>query len=243
MHDFTAIEQEVTPVRILGISGSPRKGTTDYLTQIALEEAAKVPGVEVDFLPLHGRNINHCIQCEQCLKLDPGKKYDHFCAPFHDDMDELIPRFLAADGYIIASPVYEMNVTPLLGIFMGRFRPLWRVFKGVHRNKVGGAIAIGGTRHGGQELTVQMINSFYLLNEMLAVSGPSGGYCGACVWSRDKLPDELDDPLGVEKVRGVGRRVAELAKIVKLGRLVVGDERPDLDHLDVSPIKEKPYEP
>ncbi len=231
------------PVRILGISGSPRKGTTDYLTQLALEEAAKVPGIEVDFLPLHKTNINHCIQCEQCLKLDAGKKYEHYCAPFHDDMDELIPRFLKADGYIIASPVYEMNVTPLLGIFMGRFRPLWRVFKGVHRNKVGGSIAVGGTRHGGQETTVQMINNFFLLNEMLAVSGPSGGYCGACVWSRDKLPAQLDDPLGLEKVRGLGTRVAEVTKIVKAGRFIVGDERPDLDNLAASPVKESPYEP
>ena len=27
-------------VKILGVSGSPRKGVTDYLTQMALEEAA-----------------------------------------------------------------------------------------------------------------------------------------------------------------------------------------------------------
>lgn len=235
--------KQISPVRILGISGSPRKGTTDYLTQIALEEAAKVSEIEVDFLPLHGLDLHHCIQCEQCLKLDPGKRYEHFCAPFHDAMDELIPRFLKADGYILASPVYEMNITPLLGIFMGRFRPLWRVFKGVHRNKVGGAIAVGGTRHGGQETTVQMINSFYLLNEMLPVSGPSGGYCGACVWSRDRLPEELDDPLGIEKVRGLGKRVAEVAKIVKAGRIIVGDDRPDLDNLEGSPVKEKAYEP
>ncbi len=237
------ITNDTVKVRILGISGSPRKGTTDYLTQIALEEAAKVPGVEIDFLPLHGTNIHHCIQCERCLKLDPGQKYEHYCAPFHDDMDELIPRFLQADGYIIASPVYEMNYTPLLGIFMGRFRPLWRVFKGVHRNKVGGSIAVGGTRHGGQETTIQMINDFFMLNEMLTVSGPSGGYCGACVWSRDKLPNELEDPLGIEKVRGLGRRVAEATKLVKAGRLLLGDDRPDLDHLDSNPIKESPYAP
>jgi multimeric flavodoxin WrbA len=230
-------------VRILGISGSPRHGTTDYLTELALESAAAVPGIEVDFLPLHNVKINHCIQCERCLKLDPGQSYEHYCPPFHDDMDELIPRFLAADGYIIASPVYEMNYTPLLGIFMGRFRPLWRVFKGVHRNKVGGAISVGGTRYGGQETTVQIINSFFLLNEMINVSGTSGGYIGACAWSRDKLPAEFDDPTGEEKVRDLGRRVAEVTKIVVAGRAVFPDGRPNLDNLDENPVKEAPYAP
>jgi multimeric flavodoxin WrbA len=218
-------------VKILGISGSPRRGLTDHLVQLALEEAASVPGIDVDFLPLHKVRINHCIQCEHCLSLDPGYRYEHYCAPYHDDMDALIPYFLGADGYIIGSPVYEMNVTPLLGIFMGRFRPLWRVFKGVHRNKVGGSLAVGGTRHGGQETAIGMINNFYLINEMLVASGPSGTYAGASVWSKDKLPGEFDDPLGVERVRGVGKRVAEVAKLVKAGRTLVKDERPLLEDL------------
>jgi multimeric flavodoxin WrbA len=241
--DLSIEQLKSEKVRILGISGSPRKGTTDYLTQIALEEAAAVPGIETDFLPLHTVKINHCIQCEHCLKLDPGRSYEHYCRPFHDDMDELIPRFLAADGYIIASPVYEMNYTPLLGIFMGRFRPLWRVFKGVHRNKVGGAVSVGGTRYGGQETTVQIINSFFLLNEMINVSGTSGGYIGACAWSRDKLPKEFDDPVGVEKVRDLGKRVAEVTRIVKAGRALFPDGRPDLNNLDANPVKGAPYAP
>ncbi|MDR0519941.1 MAG: flavodoxin family protein [Clostridiales Family XIII bacterium] len=234
--DIDALRNE--KVRILGISGSPRHGTTDYLTELALESAATASGIETDFLPLHKVKINHCIQCERCLKLDPGQSYEHYCPPFHDDMDELIPRFLAADGYIIASPVYEMNYTPLLGIFMGRFRPLWRVFKGVHRNKVGGAISVGGTRYGGQETTVQLINSFFLLNEMINVSGTSGGYIGACAWSQDKLPPEFNDPSGEEKVRDLGRRVAEVTKIVKAGRAIFPDGRPNLDSLDENPVAE-----
>ena len=36
-----------------------------------------------------------------------------------------------------------------------------------------------------------------------------------------------DDPIGVEKVLGVGRRVAEVAKIMKAGREIVGDARPE----------------
>ena len=131
-------------VKILGVSGSPRKGVTDYLTQMALEEAAKVPGVTTEFLPLRTKHIEHCIQCESCLKLTPGEKYEHYCRPFHDDMDELMKYWLEFDGYIVASPVYDMNVTPMLNIFFNRFRPLWRCYRGIHQNKVGGSISIGG---------------------------------------------------------------------------------------------------
>lgn len=214
-------------VKILGVSGSPRKGLTDHLTQLALEEAAKVPGVTTEFLPLRTKHIEHCIQCEACLKLTPGEKYEHYCRPFHDDMDELMKYWLQFDGYIVASPVYDMNVTPMLNIFFNRFRPLWRCYRGIHQNKVGGSISIGGTRHGGQETTVAMINNFFLANEIVVTGGPAGNYCGACVWSKDKLPKDFDDPIGVEKVLGIGRRVAEVAKIMKAGREIVGDARPE----------------
>lgn len=214
-------------VKILGVSGSPRKGTTDYAVQVALEEAAKVEGVETEFLPLRKKKINHCIQCDKCLKLVPGQKYEHYCATFHDDMDELMRLWLSADGYIIGSPVYDMNVTPMLNTFFNRFRPLWRVFRGIHMNKVGGSIALGGTRHGGQETTVAMINNFYLINEILVTGGPSGNYAGACVWTKDQLPNKFEDEVGMERVRLLGRRVAEVAKIVKAGREVVGDSRPN----------------
>lgn len=224
-----------TPIYILGISGSSRKGTTDYLTELALEEAAKIPGVETEFIPLHRyRNALHqCIQCEACLKLESGHPLDHLCAPFEDAMEELIPKFIDADGYIIASPVYEMTYTPLLGSFMGRLRPLFRAYNGIHKNKVGGSIAVGGTRHGGEENTCQMINNFFLLNGMFSVSGDNGGYTGACVWSRDKLPNELDDPIGIAKVRDLGRRVGEMTRIVKYGRILTGEPIIDSRHLEL----------
>lgn len=205
-------------VKILGISGSPRKASTDYAVKVALEEAAKVPGVQTEFLALRTKTIKPCTQCDWCLKLDPGRDYEHYCV-FHDDMDELMRLFLEFDGYIIGSPVYDMNVTPELNIFFNRFRPLWRVYRGIHRNKVGGSIALGGTRHGGQETCVAMINNFYLINEILVTGGPSGCYTGATVWTRD-LGEKgaIEDEVGMATVRAVGKRVAEVATILKYGK-------------------------
>jgi len=241
--ELTIESIEKTPIKILGISGSPRNGTTDYLTQIALEEAAKIPGVEVEFLPLHKYrdNLHQCIQCESCLKLEAGHPLDHLCKPYLDGMEELIPKFIDADGYIIASPVYEMTYTPLLGSFMGRLRPLFRCYSGLHKNKVGGSIAVGGTRHGGEETTCQAIDNFFLLNGMFCVSGDNGGYIGASVWSKDKLPKDFDDDLGLAKVKDLGRRVGEMTRIVKLGRIITGD--PIINTGNLNEFKGGKYDP
>ena len=232
--NITIEEIKKTPIKILGISGSPRKGTTDYLTEIALQEAAKTEGVEVEFLPLHRYRdqLRQCIQCEACLKLEPGHPLDHLCAVYEDAMEELIPKFINADGEMRAAKGEEMKERPLRGSVMGRLRPLFRCYNGIHKNKVGGSIAVGGTRHGGEESTCQGINNFFLLNSMYCVSGDNGGYTGACVWSKDKLPKDFDDELGLAKVKDLGRRVGELTKIVKYGRLLVGDSIIDSENLN-----------
>ena len=48
------------------------------------------------------------------------------------------------------------------------------------------SIVVGGDRSGGQELAIQQINTFYLLNKIIPLSGGSfGANLGACLWSQD----------------------------------------------------------
>ena len=74
---------------------------------------------------------------------------------------------------IIASPVYEMNITAQLCTFFDRFRSAW--LKGVEdpdffAHKVGAGITVGGTRNGGHEATMNSITNFFLTQGMTAVS-------------------------------------------------------------------------
>ncbi|MBO6105061.1 MAG: flavodoxin family protein, partial [Methanobrevibacter sp.] len=56
----------------------------------------------------------------------------------------------------------------------------------IFKNKVGLSIVVGGDRSGGQELAIQQINTFYLLNKIIPLSGGSfGANLGACLWSQD----------------------------------------------------------
>lgn len=199
-------------VRILGISGSPRKSSTEYALKKSLEEACKLPEVETDFWTVRNKEIQYCIHCDYCVKNKDMCFID-------DDIDDLISKMLKADGFIIASPVYDMNITAQLAACFNRTRPLFIVKPGVFANKVGGAISLGGTRHGGQETTIQAIIDFYLMNGMLVTGGVGGCYSGGTVWTKDNKKEGVKDDLtGLNTVRGLGRAVAESSIITSEGR-------------------------
>lgn len=209
----------MTQAKILGICGSHRKdGATEYCVKKALESAATVPGVQTEYVSLRGKKIAHCVHCNMCIK----KKT--LCV-IEDDFQAIQDLFLEADGYILGSPVYQMNSTPLIQDFCSRLRPTYLVYPGHFANRVGGAIATGGTRHGGQEMTLLTLRNVFLTYEILATGGPGGNYGGAVVWSHDKKAQGAEeDTVGMEKVVGLGRRVAEAALILKAGKESLADQ-------------------
>ncbi len=209
----------MTKVKILGICGSHRKGgATEYCVKEALKSAESVPGVETEFVSLQGKKIMHCIHCNKCIK-------DGSLCAIKDDFQKVQEKFLEADGYILGSPVYQMNSTPLIQDFCSRLRPTYLVYPGHFANRVGGAIATGGTRHGGQEMTLLTLRNVFLTYEILATGGPGGNYCGAAVWSQDKKElGAKEDLVGMQKVTGLGRRVTEAALILKAGKQALKDQ-------------------
>jgi multimeric flavodoxin WrbA len=207
-------------VKILGVCGSPRKAATEYALRQALDAASQVPGVEVELVTLRGKKINFCIHCDKCIREDADR-----CLVWEDYMSKLYDSFYEADGYIFASPVYDMGITGQLTTYFNRFRPIYTIVKknpDHFSNRVGGAIAVGGTRNGGQECTINNILGFYQTNGIMAVSGGLGVYGGASVWSQDKKAQGAEeDTIGIKNVRTIGRKVAEAAVIVKAGAQVL----------------------
>ena len=105
--------------------------------------------------------------------------------------------------------MYFGSVTSQLKMFMDRSRPLRMNFK--LRDKVGGAIAVGGSRNGGQETTISTIHEFLLIHDAIVVGdgAPLAHYGGTGVGK--VKGDAKTDDVGVETSRNLGRRVAELA--------------------------------
>lgn len=199
-------------VKILGVCGSPRKGATEYALSVAMEAAAATGNVETKTVLLRGRNIQHCIACDKCLRENQDR-----CMIYHDDMDELYDIFYETDAIIIASPVYVMNYTATLAAYLNRFRSAYLKLvdnPAVFSHKVGSAIAVGGMRNGGQEMTINAIHNFYNSFGLTIVNGGLGAYAGASVWSQNKKAQGVkEDELGLKWLELIGRNTAEKAKI------------------------------
>ena len=130
-----------------------------------------------------------------------------------DDMYELDPLFKNAKGIIIATPIYNGGISAQTKAVMDRCRALVAEDRNFFKNKVGMAIAVGGDRGGGQELEIQQIITFYILNGVIAVSGGFfGANLGASFWSKDTLEGVKSDEEGFRSLRKTVKRFAEYLK-------------------------------
>ena len=192
-------------VKIIGICGSPRRKSSYAALREALDGALETGDVEVELIELRARKLNFCIHCNKCLREDAVR-----CTVYEDDMTPLYEKVYQADGMIIASPVYEMNIT---------FRPTWNIIKKdptFFNRKVGAAIAVGGTRNGGQEGALNAILGFYHTQGMVVCNGGAGTYAGASLWNPGDGSGEMDDPEGLKRARALGAKMADLTKRLNL---------------------------
>ena len=206
-------------IKILGISGSPRDGNTKMMVEEALKAASKIPDVECSQIDLKGK-ISPCIDCDKC----PVNPPDRYCA-ISDKMDEIYPSLIEADGIILGSPVYEFTVSAQTKAFMDRCRPIIREGMLLHY-KVGGAIAVGGGRHGGQEKTISTIIDFFIMHGMCPVGLPLILHAGAAglAWRPKTISDDRwfsqyqgRDITAFDEARQLGSAVASLSKVIKAG--------------------------
>jgi NAD(P)H dehydrogenase (quinone) len=120
----------------------------------------------------------------------------------------------SSDALIVGSPVYWSNMSGEVKTFFDNWQFKFGVFPEFKmRNKVGAAFATGGQVSGGKEVTMLTILAAMLGNQMIVVSG--GGAFGASATTEGDSPGIDDKELAA--ARDLGRRVAEVAVLVKRG--------------------------
>ncbi|MGL4669547.1 MAG: flavodoxin family protein [Methanobacteriaceae archaeon] len=209
---------------ILGISGSPRDGTTEYILKTAMENAKRLIEkrnsieigdtkekkdkikIKTETFLLSQKTVAPCNHCEYCLNIKNHKDYNNpniDVSPciIEDDMLELYDLIKKADGIIIASPVFFGSISAQIKAVIDRCQALIMDDMDVVRGKIGMSAVVGGDRCGGQELAIQQINAFYILNGILPVSGGAfGANLGACFWSQDSVESVKKDEYGFESL-------------------------------------------
>jgi multimeric flavodoxin WrbA len=193
-------------MKIVGICCSPRKGRTTFQAMEAcLASAYEVDDtIETVLVELADKKIGPCIACNIC-------KQGLICG-IDDDFGELLTLLSGEDvaGVIVGTPVYVGSMTAQCKAFLDRSVVLRRN-DWLLRDTVGGALAVGGVRHGGQELTLQAVRAAMLCHDMICVGdGRPSGHFGAALYSGG--PDGIEtDEDGLATARHLGRRVAEVA--------------------------------
>jgi len=195
-------------IKILGIGCSPRdQSTTAATVQVCLDAAKEVDpdNIEVELIKLAGLRINGNVAAG--IPLEPGER---------DDFPKLVPKLSdpAVAGIIIGSPVYFGNMSSLCKAFLERLM-VFRKEGFQLSNKVAGVLAVGGGRNGGQELTITSIQTALFCQEMIIVgeSRPTAHF-GPCAWNSKGFEKITDDEVGMSAVKNLGKRVAEVARLV-----------------------------
>ncbi len=160
---------------------------------------------KTEFFTVRDKTISFCKHCDYCIE-------NKECVT-KDDMYKLYALLNDAEGIIIATPVYNGGISAQTKAVMDRCRALVAADYDFFRYKAGMAIAVGGDRIGGQELAIQQIATFYILNGIIPVSGGSfGANLGAAFWSKDTLEDVENDEEGFRSLKKTVKRFAEFLK-------------------------------
>lgn len=189
-------------MKILGISGSPKKnGNTAHAVNYALEMVKK-EGVETKYISLAGKKINPCTSCWRC-------EDSHECWQ-DDDMRDIITAMRWCHAVILGSPVYFGMVSGQLKTMMDRTIVLRPSYNGKMEmwGKTGGGIACAASRSGGQEITLQNIHTFLMQHGMKVVSdGPPYSHSGGTIMKEAK-----NDEWGLDTVRNLALNIVNHLK-------------------------------
>ncbi|MCJ7809763.1 MAG: flavodoxin family protein [Desulfobulbaceae bacterium] len=184
-------------MKVIGFNSSPRKnGNTGILIRKVFLELEK-EGIETELVQLSHKKIHGCIACYKCME-----NKDRRCAVNDDAANEYIEKITQAQGVVLGSPVYFMDVTPEMKALIDRVGFVSRSNGGLFRNKVGALVA--AARRTGAMHTLDTMSHFFMSMEMIIV----GRAIGVGLAEGDVEKDEE----GMMLVNALGQRMAWLLK-------------------------------
>ena len=187
-------------LKVLILNGSPRINGNTSLALKEMEQVFHENGVETETVLVGNKDIRGCVACLSCYQT--GK-----CV-FNDIMNELAPKFEAADGLVVASPVYYASANATL------IACLDRLFYSTHFDKtmkVGASVVCA--RRGGCSATFDELNKYFTIANMPIASSQ--------YWNsiHGRMPGEAQmDEEGRQTMRTLARNMSFLMKSIQLGR-------------------------
>jgi multimeric flavodoxin WrbA len=190
-------------MKVVAIIGSPRKnGNTEILSAHALKAVAE-EGIETEIITLAGLDIRPCTACMVCAR-------EEKCS-IDDDLFPIYQKMKAADGIILASPVYYGSCTALLKGLMERAGFISRHSNGAFRGKVGGPLVVA--RRAGHNFTIAELDFWF---HILGMTVPGSTYWNIA-FGMDKGSVSQDEE-GMRTAWNFGKNLATVTKALNQAR-------------------------
>ena len=167
-------------------------------TATALDEMAKVfneEGILTELIQVGSKAIRGCVACGYCAK--NGK-----CV-FDDDLvNEVAPKFEAADGLVVGSPVYYASPNGTIISFMDR---LFYSTSFSKQMKVGAAVV--SCRRGGNTASFDVLNKYFTISGMPVA--PSTYWNQVHGFTAEDVKKDLE---GLQTMRNLARNMSFMIK-------------------------------
>jgi multimeric flavodoxin WrbA len=187
--------------KVVAINGSPRRnGNTSILVRHIMEELLK-EGITTEEVNLGGRVARGCTACMECRETQDGH-----CA-FNDDIiNTCIDKMVEADGIILGSPVYFLDVTAEMKGFIDRAGLVAMVNRDLFLRKVGVPVTV--MRRAGAITTLNTMMNFMVYSGMIIPGKPVTGV-GNEIGAVNK------DEEGIRRAHDTGKNMAWLLKALE----------------------------
>lgn len=183
-------------MKVVLINGSPNAEGNSYIACKTVADALQVEGIDTEIIRIGHKNIVGCIACGGCRR-------SRGCVHWDEEFKAMAETLYAADGIIVATPVYFAGINGTVKSFLDR---MFYSSTGQWRHKVAAGIAVV-RRLGGMQ-AYEQLNSYFLISEMLIA--PSF-YWGVAFGA---APGEvLQDGEGISLLQHLARNVAWMLKM------------------------------
>ncbi len=187
-------------MKVLLINGSPHKKGNTALALAEMEKIFAAEGIETEWIEVGSSPVRGCIACNGCDKKG--------ACVFDDIVNETAPKFEAADGIVVGSPVYYASANGNLISFLDRLFYSTDFDKTM---KVGAAVVIA--RRGGTSATFDELNKYFTISGMPVASSQ---YWNS-VHGRAQ-GEAAEDGEGLQTMRTLARNMSFLLKSIVLGK-------------------------
>ena len=211
------------PVRLLAISGSPRKrGNSQFLLDTVLEYTKTLKfEVDVKRISLSEQKVRPCMGCLACYK-------NSGCCVLKDDFEGVRRLWKRADCILYCTPVYVAGIPGQLKCLMDRLSnaDYGLEIRGARHMKTIGVISQGGDFFGGgAELCMMDIMRHAAMMNCVYIP-PDASYIGSGGWVWDSHSNAMKEKAGLmtedyrltlETAHSIIQRSVEMAAIIRSG--------------------------